>query len=453
MTLSDLTGALDRANDGLRIYERIRELFPICRSITGSGVRQTLEIIRRDVPLTIHEVPTGTQVFDWTVPREWNIRGAYVLNPRGEKIIDFAACNLHVVGYSVPVRARMSLAELKPHLFTLPDRPAAIPYRTAYYSDQWGFCLPHEQFERLEDGTYEVCIDATLEPGHLTYGECLLSGELADEILISAHVCHPSLCNDNLSGVAVAAQLAGALRSVTHRYSYRFLFIPATIGSITWLSRNQHDSARVRHGLVLACVGDPGPLTYKKSRRGNAESDRAVAHVLAQSGQRFSIREFEPWGYDERQFCSPGFNLPVGLLSRTPHGEFPEYHTSDDDLRLVQPEALADTFATCLEVFDVLEGNRLLVSTNQQCEPQLGRRGLYRAVAGQQSTPEREHAMLWVLNLCDGLHSLLDIAERARLPFAAIRDAATVLERHGLLRSLDDRGVVRGRPAEHSAVV
>jgi aminopeptidase-like protein len=438
MAIGELLADIDLPSAGEQMYARIAALYPICRSITGNGVRQTLQIIDTEVPLAIHEVPTGTRVFDWAVPNEWNVRSAWVKAPDGRTVIDFSENNLHLVSYSVPVHAHMSLADLKPHLHTLPDQPTLTPYRTGYYAENWGFCLPHERLQRFAEGTYEVCIDSTLSPGHLTYGECFLQGDSSDEILISVHVCHPSLCNDNLSGITVAMQLALALRRCSRRYSYRFLFIPATIGAITWLSRNEGSAARIKHGLVLACVGDRGTITYKKSRRGNAEIDRAVALVLAQSREAHEIRDFTPWGYDERQYSSPGFNLPVGLLSRTPHGEFPEYHTSADDLSFVSPDALAATFMACLETFEVLEHNRRFVGTNQKCEPQLGRRGIYRMIAGQTSTPDRERAMLWLLNLSDGSSSLLDIAERSRLPFRSLMEAAGLLERHGLLVSGND---------------
>ena len=333
---------------GQEMYKLIADLYPICRSITGNGLRATLNLLRQHIPLEIHEVPTGTAVFDWTIPKEWNIRDAYVRNSRGEKVIDFQKSNLHVVNYSVPVKAKMSLAELKKHLFTLPDHPEWIPYRTTYYNESWGFCLSHKDLLQLEDGEYEVLIDSSLEPGNLSYGEYYIQGSTADEVLISCHTCHPSLCNDNLSGVALATFLAKHLRHLSLRYSYRFIFIPGTIGSITWLSRNQNQIARIKHGLVLVDVGDAGKFTYKKSRRGDTEIDRAVVNVLKHSGGDYQVREFDPYGHDERQYCSPGINLAVGCFSRSPHGEFPEYHTSADNLDFVRPEYLADSFTRCL---------------------------------------------------------------------------------------------------------
>ncbi|MGH2454201.1 MAG: DUF4910 domain-containing protein [bacterium] len=418
---------------GEDIYRLIADLYPLCRSITGHGVRQSLAILQRHIPLDLHEVPTGTPVFDWVVPKEWNISDAYVMNAAGERVIDFRSSNLHVLGYSVPVATRMTLEELKPHLFTLPDRPDWIPYRTSYYVENWGFCLSHNRLLALREGEYEVRIDSSLTDGHLTYGEYVLEGDSADEVLISAHICHPSLCNDNLSGVALAAFLAKALSERSRRFTYRFLFVPGTIGSLTWLSLNRDRVSRIRHGLVAACVGDGGRFTYKRSRRGDAEVDRAVASVLRGTGRDYDILDFSPYGYDERQYCSPGFNLPVGVLSRTPHGRFPEYHTSADDLDFVRPAHLAESFAVYLSVLNLLEGDRRYLNTHPYGEPQLGRRGLYRAIGGQADAPAAELAMLWVLNLSDGGHSLLDISDRSQLPFELIRRAAVTLAEHGLL--------------------
>lgn len=403
------------------------ELFPICRSITGDGFRRTLEILGLHVPLEVREVPSGTRVFDWTVPKEWNIRSAYIKDPQGRKVVDFGESNLHVVSYSLPIRATLPLAELKKHLHTLPGHQDWVPYRTSYYEEDWGFCLSHRRYLALEDGDYEVVIDSTLKDGSLTYGELFLKGETEEEILISAHACHPSLANDNLSGVALATALAEHLRTRRRRYSYRFLFIPGTIGAITWLCLNESRVGRVQAGLVLAGVGDRGDLTYKKSRRGDAEIDRAAAHVLRHSGSAHRFLDFRPYGYDERQYCSPGFDLPVGRFSRTPFGEYPEYHTSADNMEFVSADALAGSFDNVLAILDVLEGNRFYRSLNQKCEPQLGRRGLY------SSTGADELALLWVLNLSDGSHDLLEIAERSGLPFGAVRDAALTLARAGLL--------------------
>lgn len=443
---AQLRAALDPATVGPAIHALMRELYPICRSITGDGFRQTLARLQQEVPLEVHEVPSGTKVFDWTVPREWSIRDAYVKNSSGDRVIDFRRHNLHVVNYSVPVQGKMSLAQLRPHLHTLPDQPDLIPYRTSYYKEAWGFCLPHRQLEQMPEDEYEVCIDSTLQDGHLTYGECLLKGASAQEVLISCHACHPSLCNDNLSGVTVAAFLAKHLAQVPLRYSYRFLFIPGTIGSITWLSLNEDRARAIAHGLVLTCIGDRGNFTYKKSRRGNAEIDLAVGHILKHSGRDYTTVEFSPYGYDERQYCSPGFDLAVGCLMRSPHGEFAEYHTSADNLDFVDPAALADSFAKILSVFDVLEHNRTYMNLNPKCEPQLGKRGLYSVVGGTH-IKQLEMAMLWVLNLSDGRFSLLDIAERSGLAFDMISDAAGMLLRHDLLTPVQEDESMASHPA------
>jgi aminopeptidase-like protein len=417
------------------LHSFAEELYPICRSITGNGLRETLRRIGEKIPLQVHEVPSGTKVFDWTVPREWNIREAYIKNARGDRVIDFRNSSLHVVNYSVPIHKKLSIRELKEHLHTLPEHPDWIPYRTSYYREEWGFCLSQRQFNSLQEDEYEAVIESSLEDGHLTYGECVLPGETSDEILISTHCCHPSLCNDNLSGVAVATFLAQALTSKPRRYTYRFLFIPGTIGSITWLNRNEDVVPRIKHGLVLACVGDSGPFSYKKSRRGNAEIDSAVLHLLNHSGKPYNVRDFSPYGYDERQYCSPAFDLPVGCLNRTQHGKFPEYHTSADNLAFIRPEALEDTYRCCLEVLELLEHNRKYRNLNPKCEPQLGKRGLYTEMGGYPDSEVRELALLWVLNLSDGGNSLLDIAERSGLEFGSIRQAAAALEQHKLIES------------------
>jgi aminopeptidase-like protein len=437
--IANLNMGLTSNDVGREMYELIAELYPLCRSLTGDGVRKTLSILNKHLPLDIHEVPTGTPVFDWTVPKEWNIRDAYVKNAQGERIIDFHRSNLHVVSYSTPIRKTLRLEELREHLFTLPDRPEWIPYRTSYYTANWGFCLSHNQLLELQDNEYEVCIDASLENGHLTYGEYYLPGDTIDEVLLSCHICHPSLCNDNLSGIALVAFLAKYLGTRARRYSYRFLFIPGTIGSITWLCLNEAEVTKVKHGFVVAGVGDAGNFTYKRSRRGDTEIDRIFSHVLKHSGKDYTIIDFFPYGYDERQFCSPGFNLPVGCLMRTPHGQYPEYHTSADGLDFIQPTFLADSFSKCLSVLDVLEHNKIYLNQNPKCEPQLGKRALYGAIGGQTDRRIGELAMLWVLNFADGHHTLLDIAERAGIEFESVRLAAQALLTHELLREHPDQ--------------
>jgi aminopeptidase-like protein len=417
---------------GSDIYRLIHELFPICRSITGDGVRESLRMLQRLIPLEVHEVSSETTVLDWTVPKEWNIRDAWIKDAAGTKVVDFRQSNLHVVSYSVPVRRRMSFAELRPYLFTIPEHPDWIPYRTSYYRETWGFCLSHNQLASMTEGEYEVCIDSSLEPGALTYGELRVPGALKDEFLISAHICHPSLCNDNLSGVSIAAHLARQMLDQGRcRRSYRFLFIPGTIGAITWLACNRDDLERVRGGLTLVCLGDASHLTYKRSFSGDAEIDCALACALAHAGEPSQTIDFFPYGYDERQFNSPGFRLPVGSLMRGRHGQFPEYHTSADRLEFVKPDQLAKSFQVLHRAIEILEGNARYRNLFPFGEPQLGKRGVYREMGDADGA--KQLAMLWVLSLSDGRHSLLDIALRAAVDFRLIRDAARVLVGCGLL--------------------
>lgn len=418
------------------MYRLVRELYPICRSITGNGLRRTLDLLKAYIPLEVHEVPTGTPVFDWTVPKEWNIKDAYIKNAKGERIVDFRQSNLHVVSYSTPIKKRISLQELKRHVFTLPEQPDLIPYRTAYYDEDWGFCMSHNRFSDLKEGEYDVCIDATLEPGYLTYGEYCIPGSVSDEVLISCHICHPSLCNDNLSGMVLSTFLAHHLSTLPCEYSYRFLFVPVTIGSIAWLSANRNQATRIKHGLVAACVGDEGKFHYKKSRRGDAEIDRAAINVLKKLPSGYEVRNFIPYGYDERQYCSPGFDLPVGCLMRTPHGEYPEYHTSADNLNFIKSHSLLESFLIYLKILNVIDNNRYYLNQNPNCEPQLGKRGLYKKIGGQGDSKEKQMALLWVLNLSDGTHSLLDISDRSGLDFNLIRDVADLLVASDLLQPL-----------------
>ncbi|MEO5712901.1 MAG: DUF4910 domain-containing protein [Luteolibacter sp.] len=425
-----------------RFSTLITDLLPICRSITGAGVTRTLERLQQVIPLLIREIPSGAPALDWTVPNEWNIRDAWVKNSRGERVIDFKKSNLHVVSYSTPVNSTMTLDELKPHLFSLPGQPTAIPYRTSYYNESWGFCLSHEDFLKLEDGSYEVVIDSELKPGFLRYGELLIKGEVEEEILVTTHVCHPTMCNDNLSGLTVATLLAKTIAESSPHFSYRFLFIPGTIGSLAWLAANEDHLAKIKCGLVLTGVGDPGSPTYKKSRRADSVIDRVMEYVLTSGSPKFEILNFSPFGYDERQFCSPAYNLPVGCLMRTPHGEYPEYHTSLDNTDFIKLESLQDTLRICLRCFELLENNRFYLNLFPKGEPQLGKRGLYQAM-GQQSKDRQslQLAMLWVLNYSDGSHDLLDISLKSTLPFDIVTAAAKLLE---------DCKVIRPIPSTHA---
>lgn len=427
---------LDTINYGNEMFELIKRLYPICRSITGDGVRQTLKIIKEHIPITIREVPSGTKVFDWVIPKEWNINDAYIKDSKGVKIVDFKKSNLHVLNYSIPVNKKMPLGELKEHLFTLPELPEAVPYRTSYYKENWGFCLSHNEYQKLEDGIYEVMIDSTLKQGHLNFGELYIKGKSKDEVLLSCYVCHPSLCNDNLSGVTLLTFLAKSILRSRPRYSYRFLFVPETIGAIAWLCRNEKNTSRIKHGLIATCVGDSGKLTYKKSRQENTEINKAAEKALIDSGEPYEILEFFPSGSDERQFCSPGFNLPVGSLMRTPYGRFPEYHTSADNLDFVRPQYLADSLRKYRQVMFILENNAVFKNLNPKCEPQLGKRGLYRTIGSKEKRSTAESAIFWVLNLSDGTNSLLDIAIRSGIKFPQIYDAAETLLTHGLLKKV-----------------
>jgi aminopeptidase-like protein len=424
---------MDVETIGAEAFELMRRLFPLCRSLTGGGVRATFDVLEEHIPLERTEIPSGTQVFDWTVPDEWNIRDAYIATPDGERVVDFRRSSLHVVSYSEPVRARMSLEALSERLHTLPDQPDLVPYRTSYYHRTWGFCLSHRRLLELQPGEYDVVIDSKLEPGHLTYGEVRIDGETEEEVLISTYVCHPSLANDNLSGIAVATMLARELSTCRLRHSYRVLFAPGTIGPIAWLHQNRETLDRVKHGLAVSCIGDAGGFTYKRSRRGNRTIDRAVELVLRDSAAAHRTVDWEPWGGDERQFCSPGFDLPVGCLMRTPHGGFAGYHTSADCLDRIRPESLGEAVRVGLDVVEVLETNRTCVNLSPYGEPQLGRRGLYRSSGGAVDSPDDERALLWVLNLSDGDASLLEVATRSGLAYAVILRAARRLEQAGLL--------------------
>ncbi|MDB4974539.1 MAG: peptidase [Myxococcaceae bacterium] len=421
---------------GTELFALVEELYPICRSITGDGVRKTLAILSRFAPLTLHEVPSGTQVLDWTVPKEWNIRDAYIKDASGRRVVDFQAHNLHVVNYSAPVHQTMSLAALRPHLHTLPAQPDLIPYRTSYYQETWGFCLSQQQLDALPEGEYEVCIDSALREGSLSYGELVLPGTSADEILISTHVCHPSLVDDNLTGLAISILLARELASqASRRYTLRFLYAPGTIGAITWLAQNRERAGRVRHGLTLTCLGDEHPFTYKKTVHGAAEVDRIAALALSESGLAHQLIDFFPYGYDERQYNSPGFRLPVGSLMRGRHGQFAEYHTSADNLSFVSSARMLESLGLLRKIVRMLEGNLSYRNLQPWGEPQLGKRGLYKAMGGT-DIPGLQLALLWVLNLSDGRHSILDIAERAKLSFDTIRHAADLLLQHDLLGEL-----------------
>ena len=433
-SFTELRGSLDALAAGEELHAWIRDWYPIPRSLSGAGIREQFARMQAHIPLTLTQVVSGSPAFDWTVPLEWNIRDAYIKNGVGERVVNYNTHNLHVMAYSKPIHQSMTLDDLRPHLHTLPEQPDLIPYRTSYFNERWAFCLPHRLLESMPEGDYEVMIDSTLENGHLTYAECVIPGETEEEFLFSAHACHPSLANDNLSGLALATWLARALHQVPHRYTYRFVFAPGTIGAITWLSRNLDVLPRVRHGLVLALLGDPAPFTYKQSRRATAEIDHIVAHVLNERATPHAVIPFIPYGYDERQYCSPGINLPMGCLMRSQPGTFPEYHTSADNLDFVKPAALAESLELLLNIVEVAESNRRYLNLQPCGEPQLGKRGLYTSFGSPAATRAFELALLWVLSYCDGDHDLLDIAQRSGKTYEEIHRAAKALLDAGLLR-------------------
>lgn len=426
----------DFENTGKEMYKLIEKLFPICRSITGDGVRETLNIIKSIIPLEIHEVPSGTKAFDWTVPKEWNIKDAYVKNSKGERVIDFKKSNLHVISYSIPVKKTMTLEELKPYLHTDTNHKDRIPYLTSYYNENWGFCLSQDDFDRLTEDKYEVVIDSELKEGNLTYGEYYIKGEIEDEILFTTYTCHPSMCNDNLSGISLLTFVAKTLSKIKTKYSYRFLFAPETIGSITWLSQNEDKLKNIKAGLVATCIGDAGIKTYKETRSGESLTDKIVERVLIHCGEKYNVVKFFPWGSDERQFCSLGINLPVGSMARSIYG-YDGYHSSADNLSYMSEHGLGDSYKTYLEIIYVIENNVTYLNLNPKCEPQLGKRGLYRSMGGGAQYPFDEFSMFWVLNLSDGNNSILDISYKSGFAFRRIKYAADALYKSGLLKKLE----------------
>jgi aminopeptidase-like protein len=424
----------DPSQVGQSLHDLAAELWPIPRSITGPGVRKTLEILRREIPaLTIHSIPSGTQCFDWTVPDEWSITDAFIENPEGERIVDFRNNNLHVVGYSAPVDEWLDLEQLQSHLHSLPDQPDAIPYVTSYYSRRWGFCLTHGQHQSLTPGRYRAVIRSELKPGVLNYGEVLLAGDSEQEILLSTYVCHPSMANNELSGPVVTAALAAWLGSLERRrYSYRILFIPETIGSIAYLSLNLPQmKAKTVAGYVITCVGDERAYSFLPSRKGNSLADIAAKHVLNHVAPGYRKYSFLDRGSDERQFCSPGVDLPIASVMRTKYGEFPEYHTSLDDLNFVTPSGLAGGFLVYQRILQCLESNCYPKAT-VLCEPQLGKRGLYPALSTKNSAGQ-VRTMLNLLGYADGVSSLLEIAEQIGRPMWDLIPMLDLLTENGLI--------------------
>jgi aminopeptidase-like protein len=421
---------------GVQMYRLAERLFPICRSLTRNGVRETFSILKEIIPIRTHEVPSGTKAFDWEVPPEWNINDACIKNSRGERIVDFNDSNLHVVGYSTPFEGTLSREELDKPLHSLPDQPDLIPYITSYYSRYWGFCLPHKQRQSLPEDTYEVRIDSTLEAGSLTYGDLLIKGSSNEEILISTYVCHPSMANNELSGPVIATYLAKQLIETTNlRYSYRFVFVPETIGSIVYLSRHLDEMRKkVVAGYVITCAGDDGPFSYLYSPGGPQLVDRVTMHVLENSDVQIKTYDFLERGSDERQYCSPGVDLPVGSLMRSKYGEYPQYHTSGDDLSFISAEGLAGTLQMYRRCLEALERNAIY-RTTVPCEPQLGKRGLYPSLSTKESGLI-VRTMMNLLAFCNGEHDLIGIAERIGAPVWELFPIVEKMSQHDLLERI-----------------
>ena len=421
-----------------QLAEYFDRLWPICRSITGEGLRKSLDILGEIIPLKRYELPTGTPVLDWIVPREWNIRDAWIRVPDGRIICRLTDNNLHVVSYSVPVHQEMTLEQLRPHLHILRTMPGAIPYITSYYKENWGFCLSAEEFDTLPaEGTYEVFIDSTLADGSMSYAEYVLPGTGEGEVLISTYLCHPSMANNELSGPLAAAFVARELmQGPPQRLTYRFLFIPETIGAIAYLAEH---GERLREelvaGYVLTCCGDRGPLTYKHSRRHDSLADKVALHVLRRESYVHATTPFAVGGSDERQYCSPGFNLPVGSIMRTPYQRYAEYHTSLDNRELISFGHLAETIEVTLKILRALSLNKPYIGTIQYGEPQLGRRGLYPQSASPEDTREALHRMLHLLNFADGATDLLETAERRNESLFLYESAIQACRRAGLIEN------------------
>lgn len=422
-------------NLGEEMHALCSELFPICRSITGNGFRESLAILKRQLSnLNIVEVPTGTKCFDWEVPLEWNIRDAYIITPDGQKICEFKKSNLHVVGYSTPVDKMISLEELQGHLYSLRDQPGAIPYVTSYYEKRWGFCIAQKDREQLKPGNYRIYIDSELKNGSLTYGELIIPGKCSDEIFLSSYLCHPSMVNNELSGPVVTTFLAKWIANLKQRkYTYRIVIIPETIGSIVYLSHHhQVMKDKIIAGFMVTCVGDERAYSYLPSRQGDTLSDKTALHVLKHLHPDFVTYRFLDRGSDERQYCSPGIDLPICLMMRSKYGCYPEYHTSLDDLKLVTPAGLLGSYEMFQKAIECLELNERL-KTTILCEPQLGKRGLYPTI-GTKTSAAHVRDMMNFLVYADGKRTTLEIAEVINVPLWELTESIEKLKREGILR-------------------
>lgn len=412
------------------------KLWPICRSITGNGLRHSLKILSDIIPLKLTEVPTGTPVFDWEIPKEWNIRDAYIITPDGKKICDFLLNNLHVVNYSIPINTEIGYDELIKHVYTLPRLPESIPYITSYYKEKWGFCMSQSELNSLpKEGKYKVFIDSELKSGSLTYGEYILKGETTDEILFSTYLCHPSMANNELSGPLVLSFLYRLIKEMPNRkYTYRFIITPETIGTIAFLCKNKNKLIKnVKAGYVITCCGTDKPFVYKKSRQESSLADLIALHVLRYSKKEYSVIDFDPVGSDERQYCSPGFNLPVGSLMRSKYHEYEEYHTSFDNKNFISFEALSDTISMYYTFVEALEINGYYKNTIQFCEPNMNKRELYEDLNGALTMPTQLSTRMRLINYMDGKNSLLDFCEKYRLFIIDLKDEIDLLTRKGVI--------------------
>jgi aminopeptidase-like protein len=435
--LVDLTRVSgEPADPGQLMHELATRLFPICRSITGPGVRETLRILQEHIPIQIHEVPSGTPIFDWTVPREWIIRDAFLADQTGARVVDFQCNNLHVVGYSTPIDQQLPLHELQEHLYSLPDQPNAIPYVTSYYKDRWGFCLSHADRLQLNPGIYRAVIDSELKDGSLTYGECIFPGATKQEIFLSTYVCHPSMANNELSGPVVTTFVCNWIRSQPRHYTYRVIFIPETIGALTYLSRHlDHLQKNVVAGFNISCVGDERSFSYVSSRYANTLADRIAAHVLPTMSSNYTAYSFLDRGSDERQYRSPGVDLPVVSLCRSKYGTYPEYHTSLDNLQLVTPNGLAGGYEMVRRCLEALEQNRRY-HVNCYGEPCLGKRGLYPTLS-QKNSGSNVKTMMDFLAYADGRNDLISIADIIGVSISDILPIASRLKEAGLISEID----------------